>query len=312
MTTHLEALLARLQAEAKLSEDTVAEIRVAAASDAAVTPTTHAGWRKVAAEIVAYLGAALVVVAIILIIADRWAMWGSAVRQGVLVAVAAALLIAAAVTGSATPTRRRLAGVLGAVAIVPAAAWPAVGLIDPWDKRVWPLVAVLVATWSYSRARTLIGHVALVVSIAIVPVIWTGLFAIPRETTIIGACFVLIGFGWLVVSELGYVGESEIAAVAGAGLALLGSQVPVLESPDYPGYAAAAAISGMLIYAYLRWQRRIPVLAAGVIGLGIVSGEVVNDLTGGDVFGAAMGMLVAGAVMLIVAIRIVRSTKHEE
>ena len=80
---------------------------------------------------------------------------------------------------------------------------------------------------------------------------------------------------------------------------------------SYPLYAVAGVIAATQIYIYLNWLRRFPVLAAGVVGLGIVCGQTVFEVTGGDVFGAALGMLAAGLVMLVVSLRIVRQTKLE-
>lgn len=307
---NVQDVLSRLVAEQRISDDAAAELRAAIERDA---PTTvDESRRKLLAEIVGYLGAALVVVAIGLVIGSRWSAWNSLTRQAVLVIVAIALLVGQHVIGTGTDTKRRLAGVLGTAAIIPAAAWPGVGLLPPWNERVWPVVAVLVAVYSYTRARTIIGNIAMVVTAAILVPTLLDQLNIDNEVGIAGGLFVLLGTMWLVISARELVDEPDISALAGAGLVLLGSQMPIMEfGGSYPLYAVAGVIAATQIYIYLNWLRRFPVLAAGVVGLGIVCGQTVFELTGGDVFGAALGMLVAGLVMLVVSLRIVRQKKQE-
>lgn len=306
-----EAAIAKLEAEQRISEDVAAELRSAVAADA---PTSSdEGRHKLVAEIVGYLGAALVVVAVGLLIGSRWAAWNSVTRQSVLVVVAIGLLVAQHFIGTTTDTKRRLAGVLGTAAIIPAAAWPGVGLLPPWNEIIWPWVAFAVAVWSYSRARTLLGNAGMVVTSALLVPMMISQVHWDNEVGIVGAGFVLLGTAWLVVAARALVSEPDLSAFAGAGLVLLGSQMPIMEwGGSYPLYAIAAVIAGVLVYSYLNWLRKFPVLAAGVIGLGIVCGETVYKLTGGNVFGAALGLLAAGIVMLVVSLRIVRQTKLED
>jgi len=307
---NVQDALDRLVAEQRISDDAAAELWAAIDRDAPAAADESR--RKLLAEIVGYLGAALVVVAIGLVIGSRWAAWNSLTRQAVLVVVAIALLAGQHVIGTATDTKRRLAGVLGTAAIVPAAAWPGVALLPPWNERVWPIVSVIVAVYSYRRAHTIIGNAAMVVTSAILMPIYADQFNVQNEVGVVGGLFVLLGSMWLVISARGLVDERDISALAGAGLVLLGSQMPVMEfGGSYPLYAAAGVIAATQIYIYLNWLRRFPVLAAGVIGLGIVCGQTVFEVTGGDVFGAALGMLAAGLVMLVVSLRIVRQTKQE-
>lgn len=308
---HTEEVVARLLSEHRISDDVAAELRAALASDA--PPPVDEGRHKLVAEIIGYLGAALVVVAVGLVIGSRWAAWNSVTRQAVLVVVAIGLLAAQHVIGTSTDTKRRLAGVLGTAAIVPSAAWPGVGLLPPLNERVWPWVAFAVAVWSYSRARTLLGNAGIVVTSVIVVTMMISQVRWSNETGIMGAAFVVLGTVWLVVAARELVDEPDMSAFAGSALVLLGSQMPIMEwGGSYPFFAIAAAIAGALIYSYLNWLRKFPVLAAGVIGLGIVCGETVYKLTGGNVFGAALGMLVAGVVMLVLSLRIIRQTKSED
>lgn len=308
--TNVQDVLGRLVAEQRISDEAAAELRAAIERDA---PTAvDESRRKLLAEIVGYLGAALVVVAIGLVIGSRWSAWNSVTRQAVLVIVAIALLVGQHVIGTGTDTKRRLAGVLGTASIIPAAAWPGVGLLPPWNERIWPVVAVVIAVYSYRRAHTIIGNIAMVITSAILIPTYIDQFNIDREVAVAGGLFVLLGTMWLVVSARELVDEPDVSAIAGAGLVLLGSQMPIMEfGGTYPLYAVAGVIAGTQIYIYLNWLRRFPVLAAGVIGLGIVCGQTVFELTGGDVFGAALGMLAAGLVMLVVSLRIVRQTKQD-
>ncbi len=297
------SLITQMQQAGRLADDVAAELRAALADE----QRAESGDRTLAAEIMGYLGAVLVVVAIVLVIGSRWSAWDSITRQGVLVTVALALLIAALLIGSFNDTRRRLAGVLGAVAIVPAAAWPAVALLPPWDERVWPAMAVAVSLWSYSRARTMLGVASMAISSAIAVGIWISVVQLEPPRALLGAGFILLGFLWLVLGSLTVVTESETAAVAGSALVLIGSQLPITDNFDYPAYGIAGVVAAVLIYSYLTWYRRMPVLGAGIMGLGLVSGESVFKLTGGNVFGAAMGLLAAGAVMVFLSVRLMRS-----
>lgn len=294
-----------LLAEERITPDVAAELHSALTADAREEPSGH----HLLAEVLGYLGAMLVVVGIVLVVGSRWASWNAPTRQAVLVVIALALLVAAARVGAATDTRRRLAGVLGAAAIVPAAALPAVALLPPWDERVWPAVAIVVATWSYIRARTVIGLLALVASTAIAVPIWTTPLGLGRETAVVGSSLVVIGFLWLLLGALGRIREDETCALVGSALVLVGSQMPAMDFADYVAYASAAVVSGVLIFSYLRWTRHFPVLGAGVIGIGLVCGELVFKWTGGDAFGAALALVVAGLVMLLVSLRIVNTLR---
>ncbi|MHB0929662.1 MAG: DUF2157 domain-containing protein [Candidatus Nanopelagicales bacterium] len=301
--TDMGLLITQLQQAGRLADDVAAELRAALLEE----QRDETSGRRLAGEIVGYLGAVLVVVAIVLVIGSRWSAWSSVTRQGVLAAVAVALLIVASIIGCANDTRRRLAGVLGAVAIVPGAAWPAVGLLPPWDQRVWPAVAMAIAFWSYTRARSMLGLGSMVITSAMAAGIWLSQLQMETPRSLLGAAFILLGFLWLVLGGLQVVTELETTAVAGSALVLIGSQMPITDNFDYPAYGVAGVIAAVLIYSYLKWYRRMPVLGAGIMGLGLVAGELVFKLTGGDVFGAAMGMLVAGAVMLVLSLRLVRT-----
>ena len=102
---HTEAAVAKLVAEHRISEDVAAELHAALASDA--PHSVDEGRHKLVAEIIGYLGAALVVVAVGLVIGSRWAAWNSVTRQAVLVVVAVGLLAAQHAIGTATDTKRR-------------------------------------------------------------------------------------------------------------------------------------------------------------------------------------------------------------
>lgn len=308
---NVESTLVKLLAEGRVAEDVAAELRAAIERD--LPARGEEARHRLVAEIVGYLGAALVVVAVGLVVGSRWAAWNSITRQAVLVVVAIALLVGQHIIGTGTETKRRLASVLGTAAIVPAAAWPAVGLLPPWDERVWPWVAFIVALYSYRRARTLLGNAGIIVtSVILVPMMITQV-RWDNEVGIVGSAFVVLGSVWLVVAARELVDEPELSAFAGSALVLLGSQMPIMEfGGSYPLFAIAGVIAATLIYIYLNWLRMFAVLAAGVIGLGIVCGETVFKLTGGDVFGAALGMLAAGVVMLVVSLRIIRQTRQEQ
>lgn len=307
---NVEAALEKLVTEQRISTDAADELRAAMLRDEPAQPED--GRHRLVAEIVGYLGAALVVVAVFLVIGSRWAAWNSVTRQAVLVMVALLLLTGQRLIGTDTSTKRRLASVLGTAAIVPAAAWPGVGLLPPWDERVWPWVAFLVSIYTYRRAKTMLGTAAMVVTSAVLIPSMITQVQWSNEVAIVGGGFVLLGTAWLVVSARELVSDPTVSAVAGSALVLIGSQLPITEfGGSYPLYAVAAVIAGTLVWIYLNWLRMFPVLAAGVIGLGIVCGETVFKLTGGDVFGAALGMLAAGVVMLIVSLRIVRQTRQD-
>lgn len=233
-------------------------------------------------EALGYVGAALTVGAIVVLfdVGD----WSNA-------ALAATLLVSAGVaaagtfrlTPARTATARRLAGVLGAVAVaaVAASAAQALGpgpgreLVDrPGRELVVTLPALAVGAVVFTRHRHLLTHAALGASAVGTCValgdLLAGTSSVDTRQAIVGSLLLAVALGWIVASERGvlepaWLGTLAAGAVAYAGAAMATSWSPWSGTDDAAvlatlGLAAVATAVGIA-------TSRLRVTIVGAAGL---------------------------------------------
>jgi hypothetical protein len=269
-------------------------------------------------EVVAYLGGALVLAAVVLFLGLQWDSFGFGSKVGLLGVATAVLVVAGLVCANvgsgalldpAYDVRRRLAGSLLAGAAVTAGSLAGL-VVDhadattafDWETLTGGAVMFAVAAVGYLRAKTAVGVLVMIGSL--LAVVLTVSDRVGDVVTGItdgdgaGLLLVATGIAWLVVCELGWFREGVVARVLGVGVVLVGAQVPVLDgSHEWLGYVltAAAVVIGVAVYlARQSW----PYLALAVVGVTLVVPEAISDWTEGSL-GVVGGVLVTGVTLLV-------------
>lgn len=291
-----------------------AERTVAAALTPAERPREepHGGWPKLV-EVVAYLGAALVVAAGFLLLMQQWDDLSETGRVLSLALVTVVLAIAGVIAmragepgGAADDVRRRLTSTLLTAAAGGAGLtvgyWLDLRLDPDWQDLYWPAVAgaAILATGAalvYLVAPTALGQLAILGGVVTVATVLTDRIR-DHEGVWVGTELLLIGLVWLAMAEARWFRELTVARVLGVAVALFGAQFPVIEgSVPWYGYllTAGVVVLGVLLYlGRLAW----PYLAAAVVGITLVVPEAVSDWTGGSL-GMVGGVLLAGVTLLL-------------
>lgn len=270
-------------------------------------------------EVVAYLGGALVLAAVVLFLVQDWDSLAFGSQLAVLGAAALVLVVAGTVSAHvpsaatlADPSydaRRRLAGSLLAGAAVTAGtlAGLVVDHVDghtsfDWQTLSIGVVMLVVGAVGYLRARTAVG-VLTMMSAALTAVLTlsdrvddlvTGI----SEGDAAGLLLLVTGVAWLLAAERVWFREHVTARVLGVGVVLVGVQMPVLDGThEGLGYAltALAVVVGVVVYLV---RQSWPYLALAVLGVTLVVPEAVSDWTEGSL-GVEGGVLVTGVTLLV-------------
>ena len=296
--------MSRLVADGVLSPDQADA--VVAALDAAETAAPRRGPAGWLVEIGGYLGGGLMLGGVLLFLGATWDSLGQGARTGLLAGFAVLFVLAGILVAggpaavrrlAAAPTtaRRRVVGVLLALASVPAAF--AVGVaVDRYDGALGALVGFAVAL----AGLLWLPNVAGVMAAAIMSTALTAAFGgeVLRVSSLgVGLLLLALGAIWLAVAVARLVAPTWLGVGIGATLALVGAQLPLDDNGTEPwAYALTAAVSVGFLVLY-RWRREVVLLVAGVVGATIAVPEAIADLTDGAVSGSVI-LLVAGAVLI--------------
>ena len=312
----VEALVAAGLLDPTVRAESVSVVNGALAAEPPLAPargTSHL------VEVVAYLGAALVLAAGALFLVQEWGSLAFAARVSLLAVVALVLVVAGSlvsrVPAGAAPLRdatqdlrRRLAGTLltgAALAVAFLVGHVVDQLTNPQFPDIyWPAVAgagagVLVAAVGHRVAPTAAGVVGILAGLVTATVtLVDDIDTVGSQGDAIGVALALLGIGWLVLTERGYFRELVVARSLGVALMLLAAQIPVLDgSHQWLGYLLTALVAAGGIAVYLG-KAAWPYLAVAVLAVTLVVPEAVADWTEGSL-GATGGVLVAGITLLV-------------
>ncbi|HEY4614947.1 MAG TPA: hypothetical protein VIG75_05770 [Citricoccus sp.] len=269
-------------------------------------------------EVVAYAGAALVVVAIVLLGAQYWGEVSPAQRSLILAGIALVLLAGALVVvrvaGGAWAGRDRLdarprflAGTLVTAASVAAGlalgSWILDTFFPPPDYDQYNVstvagvgLALVVLGLGYALAPSVLLHLGLALATVVLLLsVWTG---DDVGAEILRAVLVLAaGALWLTLALVrrGW-SEPQLGGAVGALLLFLGSQL-LLAHPE-PGWAHAVTfVLALGLFGLYWWRGWWPFLAVAVLALTTAVTEALVEWTDGSL-GAGGAVLVAGLVLL--------------
>ena len=265
------------------------------------------------AELAAWFGAALVLAAAGLFLAEGWndlAQGQQAAALGGIAAVLAAVgtvvrqLLVRRPGGALTDdAARRLGSAMLSGAAV-SACFAVALFVDATDGVAygdWPGVAgalVLVATGAaaYRLVPSAAGQLTLAAGLfALVP--YSLELGHGRIDLWMGVVELLLAAGWLALAELGAFRERLVATALGSGWALLGAQLALVDGDHaWLGYLLTALVAVAGFAEYLR-TLRWPYVAAAVVAVTLVVPEAVTDWTDGTV-GPAGAVLLAGLALL--------------
>jgi hypothetical protein len=337
----LDTALQHLVADARLTN---AEADTVRAEFAAVKTTPERRpWTAVLPEVGAYVGAAFVMAAALVLAIPRWDDFSHSGQVAILgisalVFIGAALAVALSTPGgwsvharAGLGARRRLVSVLLVIGI--AAAVGAVVVITAPGPAA-PTTAAILAVAGFAFCRTPLLHLAALGSLAVTSSAWLD-WAIPtvlgdpwipggREVisgpeVAIGLSFVVIAAVWALLAIKGVLDERHLGLVSAGALFFIGAEILATDTATDRAWANGAgyillgllAVAGLVGYVRTRY---VGVLAVGVIALATVVPQAVIDYTNGAL-GAAGALLLIGLSIVgasLVGVRLRSRSRHED
>jgi Predicted membrane protein (DUF2157) len=259
-------------------------------------------WRERIGEVLSYVGGALVIGALILLVSLTWDELAKPARIAICATATVLLLLAAFGLASRSGATRRPAAIstVAALGAVGAAitAWVSLDI----DRTLLPgIVLVLVAAaaywwWRGSPLVTAVFAGGLLIVLDVLdrmPDTWA-------ETRTYGLGFVVYGALWIAFDRLGpdgALGSSPMAGVLGGALAVLGAEVVAFDE-RLPAIGLAIGVAVIVALFCLFWFGRDWSYAV----LGVLAALLVPSTALGRIWENA---LVGGVVLLIVGVCLV-------
>jgi hypothetical protein len=278
----------------------------------AIPQRTRQGARTMLVEIAGYVGSALVLASVGLLLAQLWDDFSETLQVAIL-AVIAVLLAGAGLAVSKVggghaelaagrdEMRRRLTSTLltaAALAAAFAVGQQATFVVDDVSSAVPSVLGgvtmTVLAAVGYRYAHSALGLVA--IAGAVLQVVVVGFEDGSALTN--GVSFLVVAAAWLALTEgTAVFHERSVARSLGVTLALVGAQVVLFDGRhDNLAYALTAGVAVAGFVVYLR-TAAWPYLVVGVLGVTLVVPEAVMGWTD-DSLGPAGGVLVAGLTLL--------------
>ncbi|HSK23125.1 MAG TPA: DUF2157 domain-containing protein [Egicoccus sp.] len=274
---------------------------------------TEPSRRTVAAEAVGYVGAALAMGAIALLVGEFWQQFTTLARLVLVLVLTFALFGAgSALRRAARPPLQRLASVLyaGTVAGVGWATWIVAGdIVDLRDVEVGIAVGAVstaAALPLYLVRRRALPQLALLVAVLVTALTTLSLPTQAPDIQWYSLTAVSIGVAWFLLGAGGWLPPRRVAETAGALLAVFASQVT-----DGDGWATlllGVALAAALVVLAIRADA-LHLLAVGAVGLFLILPRLVFTWFG-DAIGAPATMLVVGLLLVLLAVGLGRARRE--
>ena len=261
------------------------------------------------AEVLGYLGAALVAIAVFLALDGIWTSLSEAAKAAIFAAAAVVLfVVGAGASRSTDPAGRRLGGFLwflsaAGVALSLDALHEAAGLSDDTLVLTVGAGAAFYAWGLWRRRPTSLQQVALFAGL-LGTLSGTGEASSSPPGGAAGWSFFLLGVAWLELGRRGLVVPTRTAYVVGGRSALLGPEImwiyDMFEGPrDWPLILGAGVSVGVML---MSTRLKAPILLwLGTIGLFLYIPEGAFSVFG-DGTGVVYALFFSGISLLVVAL----------
>jgi hypothetical protein len=261
-----------------------------------VTPVTEA---------LAYLGSALAVAAGATVVGGEWDGLSTAGRIAIPGTIWLVLFgVGWSMRGATSPPRVRLARVLWALSVA-SLAWTMSSLVaDGFRAERWPLwsgaAAVLFAGALYLARPSTLQQLALVGGLILLAV---GLAE--DSLTTMGVAFWAIGAAWILLGWRRLLVEPYTASTVGSVLTLVGALLFSIQHEEVGAWLTVLTAAGLIGASV--GIRHTAMLVLGAIGLFFSTFGTIQQYLEGTT-GIAIGLLVAGVVVLALALVVSRLT----
>lgn len=265
-------------------------------------------------EAVGYVGAALALGAIGVLLSEVWSQLVVAGRLS-LVALLTVLLAAGglALRGDDRPPLQRLTSVLFCGAVV-GVGWCAgvVGadVLDLRDENVALMVGIAAAAAAapaYVTRRRALPQLTLLAAIVVTIGALFFRFPLPPDPGWGGLVFWAVGIAWLLLGAGRWLEPRRVAEIAGGIIALLAVQVASFDDARLPALALAVVTAGGLVVLAIISDRAHH-LGVGAVGLFVLAPQLVFELFG-DAIGGPATLLVVGLLLVLLAVGLGRARR---
>ncbi|MFA9430872.1 DUF2157 domain-containing protein [Egicoccus sp. AB-alg2] len=270
--------------------------------------------RTVFAEALGYVGAALALGAVALLVGEFWPDFTTA-AQLVLIALLTLALLGAglALRSTARAPLQRLASVL-LLGTVVGTGWFAglvAGDLTRLDEAQVALVvgaaALVAALPLYLIRRRALAQLAMLGATLVVVTAALNLPALPPHAGWIGLTVATVGGAWFVLGAGAWLEPRPVAEVAGAVVALLACQAP-WEGREWLLLLLGVVLAGGLV-ALAVLTDALHLLVVGALGLFLLVPRLVFAWFG-DAIGGPASMLVVGLLLILLAVGIGRARRE--
>lgn len=292
-----EALITAEQADAILRHE--------AGSEGAGEPERRR--TPLVAEVLGYLGGALVLIAGFVAVTEFWDDLSVAARLALVgVGGLAVLGTGWVLVGRDEPAMQRLGGFLWLLSVAAVAFWVAVAARDGLGWAAEPSATAassgaLVLAWPlWARHR---GSLQLIAAFgATVATLVTALVQLGSDDEpTVGSAIALLGVAWLVLARRAVLGPRRTATVLGAAALVLGVQ----SATEQSAFIVVGVLVGVTVLAVAVVVDDVILLGAGVVAIFIFVPQLVFEWFG-DTLGAPLTLLLCGLILLGVALGVAR------
>ena len=282
----------------KLAEVTPIRIKESKATKSTVVP-----------EMLSYLGALLLMSGIGIILYQRWDQITQSQRTATFSLLAIAFFVAGLLAGDTEDIRRRVSGFLYVLSA--GSAGGAVYVTFPADLAPFRSLALaaIVSLFGYTISQTALGHVVLyaLTSGTLIALIYENIDTEVLRLNTTMSVVVALSLFWIVLAETSTI-ERDLGLSLGLWSFFLASQWAFAQEHRSLSYSIALGMIATCLWLYARIPSWV-LITAGAIAFVTSLTEFVFETLDGSL-SAAVGLLIIGALTVIVGIRTVSSRRN--